>query len=73
MNIQTEKIELIKRLVEVDDSEIINKLKAILIPKIQDETERIMANPELGKKIQEARQEITEGKGIKIDVNNLWK
>jgi hypothetical protein len=74
MNIQVEKIELIKRIADVNNAAIIKKLKAILMPeKTQDETERLMANPELVKKIREARQEIKEGKGVKMDARDLWK
>jgi PHD/YefM family antitoxin component YafN of YafNO toxin-antitoxin module len=74
MDIQVEKIELIKRLVEVNNEAIIKKLKAILIPeKKMDETERLMSKPELVKKVREARKEIREGKGVKIDAKDLWK
>lgn len=74
MNIQLEKIELIKRLADVNNEAVIKKLKAILMPeKKMDETERIMSNPELVKKIREARREINEGKGVKIAPKDLWK
>jgi len=74
MNIQVEKIELIKRIADVNNEAIIKKLKAILMPeKKPDETERLMANPELVKKIREASQEIKDGKGIKMDAKDLWK
>ena len=74
MDIQLEKIELIKRLADVNNELVINKLKKILMPsKKQDETERLMANPELVEKIKEGRQEFREGKGIKLEIDNLWK
>ena len=74
MNIQVEKIELIKRLTDVNNEAIIKKLKAILMPeKKADETERLLSKPELVKKVREARKEIKEGKGVKMDVKNLWK
>ena len=74
MNIQLEKIELIKRLTEVNNEAIIKKLRAILIPeKKKDETARLMSNPELVKKVREAKKEIKDGKGVKMDVKDLWK
>jgi 2-oxo-4-hydroxy-4-carboxy--5-ureidoimidazoline (OHCU) decarboxylase len=73
MNINVEKIELIKRLIEVEDGDIIKKLKAILVPQKEDETERIRSHPDLARKVKEAREEIKEGKGVKMDVKNLWK
>lgn len=74
MDIQLEKIELIKRLADVDSEAIINKVKAILMPdKKMDETERLMANPKLAKEVQQARKDIKDGKGVKIDLDDLWK
>jgi len=76
MNIQAEKLELIKRIAEVNNRKIIEMLKAILIPdaKIRpDETALILSKPELTKKIKEARKEINDGKGVKVAVNNLWE
>jgi len=74
MNIQVEKIELIKRLADVNNKKTIEKIKAILMPKNgMDETERILANPRMIKKIKDARKEIKEGKGLKVDAQDLWK
>ena len=67
MDIQLEKIELIKRLADVNNEAVIKKVKAILVPgKKKGETERLMANPALVKKVREARKEIKEGKGVKV-------
>jgi len=74
MDIQVEKIELIKRLADVDNEAIIKKVKAILMPeKNRDETARLMSKPELVKKVRAARLEIKEGKGVKISTKDLWK
>ena len=76
MNIQAEKLELIKRLAEVNNRRIIDILKAILMPETKtrpDETSLILSDPELAKKIKDARSEIKDGKGIKVDIKDLWK
>ena len=74
MNIQLEKIELIKRLADVNNEEVIKQIKAILVPKKEaDETARILSNPGMVKKLKESRREIKEGKGVKMDVKGLWK
>jgi hypothetical protein len=74
MDIQMEKIELIKLLADVKNEVTIKKIKAILAPKTKkDETERLMANPQLVKKLRDARKEIKAGKGVKMDVKDLWK
>ena len=38
-----------------------------------DETETILANPELTEKITKGRKDMQDGKGEKIDLNELWK
>ncbi len=74
MDIQLEKIELIKRLADVDSEAIISKVKAILMPeKKGDETDRLMDNAELAKEVKQARKDIKDGKGVKIDLKDLWK
>jgi AmiR/NasT family two-component response regulator len=76
MNIQVEKIELIRRLTQVNSKKIIDQLKAILIPAQEissDETTRILSNQALTKKIKASRTEIHEGKGVKIEIKDLWK
>ena len=74
MDIQLEKIELIKRLADVNNEAILKKIKAILIPeKKKDETDRLLSNPELVRKVRESRNEIREGKGVKMDIKDLWK
>lgn len=74
MDIQLEKIELIKRIADVNNEAILKKIKAILsTDKKIDETQRLMSNPELVEKIREARKEIKDGKGVKLDVKDLWK
>ena len=65
-----------KRLLEVNNRNIIEKLKAILMPEKEeqiDETSLILSNPELTQKIRDARKEIKEGKGVKVDLKDLWK
>ena len=39
----------------------------------QDETERIMANSYLADKIKQGREDMENGKGIKISLKDLWK
>ena len=37
------------------------------------ETEYIMSSPELVKRIKEGEKEIQEGKGTKVNLDDLWK
>ena len=66
----------------IDDSEtvIINRGKGTGVVMISldeynaiKETEYIMSSPELVKRITEGEKEIHEGKGVKIDIEDLWK
>jgi hypothetical protein len=41
--------------------------------KPKDETERIMTNPYLVKKLNQSRRDMEQGKGVKIATEDLWK
>lgn len=43
------------------------------IEKKMDETERILANPAMVKRLDESRQQLKDGKGIKVALDDLWK
>ena len=38
-----------------------------------DETEYINSSPEMVARIKQAEKDIAAGKGVKVDINNLWK
>ena len=38
-----------------------------------DETEYINSSPEMVARINDAEKDIATGKGVKVDINNLWK
>lgn len=74
MNIQAEKIELIKLIADIDSEKVLKKIKTILKPeKSMDETDRILANPAMVKRLEESRQQIKDGKGVKISLDDIWK
>jgi len=63
-----------KCLAAVTNEFIIKKMKAILLPgKKTDETERIRSNSYLSHRIDDGLMEFYEGKGVKLDIDNLWK
>jgi PHD/YefM family antitoxin component YafN of YafNO toxin-antitoxin module len=74
MNIQAEKLELIKLIAETESEKVIKKIKEILTAsKKSDETDRILSNPVMVKRLSESRHQIKEGKGIKISLDDIWK
>lgn len=38
-----------------------------------DETEYLMSSPAMVARIEQAEKDIKDGKGVKVDLNNLWK
>ena len=74
MDIQAEKIELIKLIADIDSEKVLKKIKGILkSEKKMDETDRILANPAMVKWLEESEQQIREGKGVKVSLDDIWK
>jgi len=74
MNMQAEKIELIKLIADIESEKVLKKIKSILkSEKKMDETERILANPAMVKRLEESRQQFFDGKGVKISLDDIWK
>ena len=75
MNIQAEKIELIKLIADIDSEKVLKKIKSVLkAEKQSNETDRILANPTMVKRLDESIQQIQEGKGLKISLDDdVWK
>lgn len=38
-----------------------------------DETDYIVSSPAMVARIEQGEKDVKDGKGIKVDVNNLWK
>ena len=76
MNIQAEKIELIRLITEINSEKALKKIKALLMSESKinnDETERILSNPAMVKRLEESRKQIKEGKGMKVNLDDIWK
>jgi hypothetical protein len=74
MNIQAEKIELIKLIADIESEKVLKKIRGILkSEKKMDETDRILANPAMAKRLEESRLQFQEGKGMKISLDDIWK
>ena len=74
MDLQHEKNELIKRLVDVEDKKTIQQVKAILMPSKKGVKEKERPyKPSMVKKIKQAQQDFKDGKGVKIKIEDLWK
>jgi hypothetical protein len=74
MDIQAEKIELIKLIAETESEKVLKKIRGILkSEKKMDETDRILANPAMVKRLEESRQQFREGNIVKISLDDIWK
>ncbi len=74
MNIQAEKIELIRLITEVNSEQLLKKIRGILTSQKQmDETDKIMSNPAMVKRLEESRQQMKEGMGKKVSLDDIWK
>jgi len=74
MDIQAEKIELIKLIADIDSEKVLKKIRGVLkSDKKMDETDRIMANPAMVKRLEESRQQLQDGKAITVSLDDLWK
>lgn len=74
MNIQAEKIELIRLITEINSENVLKKIRQILasIDK-DDETQKFMSNHKMMERLKESKQQISEGKGIKVSLDDIWK
>ncbi len=69
MDIQAEKIELIKLIADVDNEKVLKKIRSFLKTEEKDQT----VTPAMSKRLEESRQQLEDGKGIKIAIDDLWK
>jgi len=74
MNIQAEKLELIRQIADINSESLLKKIKSLISStKNVDETERIVANSAMSKRLKESRQQVKEGKTTKISLDEIWK
>ena len=74
MNIQAEKIELIRLLTEISSEKVLKKVRGILATAEKvGETEKRTLSPVMAKRLKESRKQISEGKGVKVSLDEIWK
>ena len=72
MNIQAEKIELIRLLTEINSETILKKVRGVLTSaKKTDSTE--LPDSAMSKRLKESRKQISENKGVKVTLDDIWK
>lgn len=73
MDLQAEKLELVRLLLDTDNEKLLKKVKTLLTREKMDETEYLMASEANRKKLLESIQQANEGKTTPIAIEDLWK
>ena len=74
MNIQAEKIELIRLIMEVNSEQVLKKIKHILKPvKDSEQKDSAHISPSMQKRLEESMAQITDGKAVKVNLDAIWK
>lgn len=72
MNIQAEKLELIRLIADVNSEAVIKKIKALLSSSTKDNAPDPLS-PAMKKRLRKSKKEIAEGQGIKVNLDDIWK
>lgn len=59
--------------INTEDQEVMNAVKALLRGFKVSFEEKSAYNPEFVAKIEKSRQQVREGKTVKIDLDDIWK
>jgi hypothetical protein len=71
MNIQSEKVELIRLITDIKSEKILKKVREVLVPSKKSDSANIA--PAMAKRLNESRKQIKEGKGVKVTLDEIWK
>lgn len=72
MNIQAEKIELIRLITEINSEVLLKKIRKIVTIEKNDKKNDSFS-PAMIARIKESEKQIAEGKGIKVTLDDIWK
>lgn len=75
MNIQAEKVELIRLITEIESAPLLKKIRKMIAI---EETEKVVKStndisPIMSKRLLESRKHMQQGKGVKVSLDDIWK
>jgi hypothetical protein len=73
MNIQAEKIELIRLITEIKSDKVLMKIREILAAGVEIDDDTTLSESIMINRLNESRRQIEEGKGVKISLDDIWK
>ena len=73
MNIQAEKIELIKLITEINSESVLKKIKSLLMSDKELADKDTRETPAMAKRLGESKKQVAEGKGVKVKLDDIWK
>ena len=74
MDIQADKIEIIKLIASSNSEQLIRQVKDLLVAsKKQDKVSREAVSKKMATRLAESRQQIEVGKGVPVNLDDIWK
>jgi hypothetical protein len=73
MNIQAEKIELIRLITDIHSEKIIKKVKSFITSQNNKTTLGNELSPVMQKRLEKSIEDVNNGKGVKIHLDDIWK
>ena len=73
MNIQAEKIELIRLITEIDSESLLKKIKAVVSAAKLKKADGASLSPAMIKRLEESKRQAAEGKIMKVNLDDIWK
>ena len=73
MSLPTEKLELVRLLLDVNDQEILDQVRLILGRESNQETEYLLSEKANAERLRQGMKQADQGKYESVDIDKLWK
>lgn len=73
MDIKTEKLELVRLLLDTNNEKLLKKVKELLTREKSNETDYLLSTEANRKHLEEGIRQVAEGKTTPISLDDLWK
>lgn len=75
MNIQAEKVELIRLITEIESAPLLKKIRKMIAGEsaAKENAEDSDVSPAMTKRLLESRKKMQQGKGTNVSLDDIWK